>query len=184
MKRIIITILIWITLLLASFFIWRSGLTYGRFEGLGLLGLFIIALISGATLVLPGPSLIVVFIAGTIYNPFLVGVVMGLGSGLGELTGYIAGLSGKEILPKTDIVLRITKWMHQNGILTIFLLAAIPVGLIDVGGIVAGATRIPVWKFLAPCIAGKIIRFSIGALLGYAGIKLIWSFFQIYLHFS
>ena len=55
--------------------------------------------------------------------------------------------------------------MRRRGTLAIFLLAAIPNPIFDVGGMIAGALKMAWWKFLLACAAGKILRFAVA---GYA----------------
>ena len=61
-------------------------------EVLGYPGVFLISLVSNATVVLPAPGFIVTIVAGSIFNPILVAIAAAAGAALGELTGYLAGI--------------------------------------------------------------------------------------------
>lgn len=168
---------------------WRRWLTFGRVAAVlasvaitaaififadrirdlgqyGYPGVFVVSLVGNATLILPAPYYVVVGALGVALNPLLLGIVAGLGASLGELTGYLAGVGGRAVIENRATYERIERWMRKSGMLVIFLLAAIPNPVFDVGGISAGALRMPVWKFLLACWAGKTVRLTVLALLG------------------
>jgi uncharacterized membrane protein YdjX (TVP38/TMEM64 family) len=128
------------------------------FEAMGYAGAFFAMLGSNATLVLPAPGLVIVFALGSSLNPLVVGVCGAAGATLGELTGYMTGYSGLAALDQTRAARRIESWMNRNGVLTIFLLSIIPNPFFDIAGILAGAGRIPVWKFEIVAFGGKLIQ--------------------------
>jgi membrane protein YqaA with SNARE-associated domain len=137
-----------------------------EFAVYGYPGSFVISFIGNATLILPAPSFAVVFAVGGALNPLLVGVVAGLGATLGELTGYLAGVGGRYAIENRALFNRVERWMRKGGPLVIFILAVIPNPAFDVGGIVAGALKMPVWQFILAAWAGKTIRFTLLALSG------------------
>jgi membrane protein DedA with SNARE-associated domain len=110
---------------------------------------------------------------GTIFNPYLVGLAAGSGAALGEITGYLAGFSGQAVIENREWYDRITLWMKKYGDLTIFLLALIPNPFFDIGGMVAGALRMPLWRFLLWCWLGKVCKMIIFALAGAGLVKVI-----------
>lgn len=127
---------------------------------------FLLSLIGNASLILPAPSYVIVFAAGSALDPLLVGIVAGLGASLGELTGYLAGVSGKSVVENRPLFSRVRNAMEKSGVLVIFLLGVIPNPFFDIGGILAGVTRLAVWKFLLAAWAGKSIRLWIVAFSG------------------
>ena len=131
--------------------------------------LFLLTLLSSATIVLPSPALAAALQASKTLDPMLVGLVSGLAAGLGEATGYVAGRSGTEVARVRERPLgrRIEGYVRRWGILTVFVLAAIPLPLIDLAGITAGAMGLGFWRFEAACIAGKTLRFLLVAFLGH-----------------
>ncbi len=141
--------------------------------GLGYLAVFVVGLVSNATVILPIPGLAVSSLMGGVFNPWIVGLVAGIGQGLGELSGYMLGYSGQGLVEQRTAYEKITAWMERNGMLTIFVLALIPSPLFDLAGIAAGALRMPISKFLFSCISGKIVKNIIFALLGYLGVSFL-----------
>jgi uncharacterized membrane protein YdjX (TVP38/TMEM64 family) len=135
-------------------------------ESYGYAAVFLVGVVSNATLILPVPGLAVSSALGAVFNPFLVGVVGGVGQALGELTGYLAGYSGQTWIDENRTYDRLAKWTQRHGTLAVFLLGLIPNPLFDLGGIAAGALRMPLWKFLGSCVAGKVIKNILFALGG------------------
>ena len=124
-------------------------------------GIFLISLVSSATVFIPIPGIVVVCTAATTLNPVLLGVVSGAGATLGETTGYLAGYSGRGILKNDARYRRIQTWVQRRGWIVLFLFALVPNPLFDLAGLAAGVARIPLWQFYAAVGAGKVIR-SIG----------------------
>lgn len=139
---------------------------YARLGSYGYLGVFLLTLLPSATVVFPSPTLAVSWIAGGFLSPPLVGLAAGAGATLGELSGYLAGYGGSVIVSQTRSYERIRKAVNRYGWLAIAVLAFIPNPLFDLGGIAAGAARMPLERFLAACFAGKTLRFMLIAYLG------------------
>jgi membrane protein YqaA with SNARE-associated domain len=137
-----------------------------QFAVYGYPGVFFVSLLGNATIIVPAPSYAVVFAVGGALNPIAVGVAAGLGAALGEITGYLAGIGGRTVVEERDLYRRFESWMRRGGVLAIFLLALIPNPAFDVGGIVAGTIRMPVWAFVLAAWAGKSIRFTLLAFSG------------------
>lgn len=139
-----------------------------RLHTLGYLGIFLLMFISSATILLPIPGLVGVPLAGMFLNPLRVGIIGGIGSALGELSGYFAGCGGRVAIEKnkTEVYKTVKRWMRRNGFLTIFIFAAIPNPFFDVAGIAAGALDCPMWEFLLACLAGKVLKCVVLAYLG------------------
>ncbi|MBA3851517.1 MAG: VTT domain-containing protein [Chloroflexi bacterium] len=124
----------------------------------GLLALFLINALSSATLILPLPGLALTPLAATVADPLLVGIIAGSGQTVGELTGYLAGYSGRKALGMDARTQRMTNWMRRWGAALLFVLALIPNPFFDVAGIIAGATRMPLRLYLLAAGAGKILK--------------------------
>jgi membrane protein YqaA with SNARE-associated domain len=144
----------------------------------GYLGLFVISIIGNATLIIPAPVFVVACAAGVVYGPIGVGVVAGLGSALGELTGYMAGAGGKALIPQGRRYEQLRRFMQRHGMLAIFLLGAIPNPIFDVGGLIAGALRMKVWKFVLAAWVGKAIRLALTAWACQSGLPLLEQIFK------
>ncbi len=133
--------------------------TYGYF------GLFVIALISAASIVLPMPGAAAIASAGAfldpligIPTPILVGLVAGPAEAIGELTGYAAGYGGSVLFRERPFYPRVKAWMQRRGILTMFLLSTVPNPLVDVAGVAAGAVRMKLRHFFVGVLFGKIVK--------------------------
>ena len=135
-------------------------------ESLGYPGLFLLALISYATVLLPAPAALVVFSMGAHLPPLGVALAAGSGAVLGELTGYLAGFSGQAAIENTAAYQRMVGWMQRNGPLTVFALAAVPNPIVDLSGIAAGALRMPLPKFLLFCWLGQVLKMFVFASAG------------------
>jgi len=136
------------------------------FATLGYLGAFLVMLLSNATLVLPAPGLFIVFALGSTLNPILVGLCAAVGATIGETTGYVTGYSGLTLLEDTSVARTIKAWMQRNGVITILVLSAVPNPFFDIAGVIAGATRMPAWRFLSTALCGKTVQATAIALAG------------------
>lgn len=143
----------------------------------GYLGVFIISIIGNATIILPIPSILAAYLGGGILNPLLVGIIAAFGATIGELTGYLAGYGGREIVKDKLKLKKIEKWMEKYGLLTIFVLAVIPNPLFDLAGIASGMLKLPVWQFFIATFLGKTIKFLGFSYLGAGSFKLFEKIF-------
>jgi membrane protein YqaA with SNARE-associated domain len=136
-------------------------------EAWGYVGVFAITLLSAATLFLPAPGWASVIAMSAVLNPYLVGIAAGLGSGIGEITGYLAGDGAARVIVKNKRDYnKYKKMIKKYDIVAVFVLAFIPNPVFDVAGIAAGSAGIPLTRFLAACTAGRIVRYVLLAYLG------------------
>jgi uncharacterized membrane protein YdjX (TVP38/TMEM64 family) len=145
-----------------------------RIESYGYVGIFLISILANATVLIPAPGLVIVFTMGAKFSPFLVGVASGAGATLGELSGYLAGFSGQAIIEDQKRYDQMVGWMQKNGPLTIMILAFIPNPLFDLAGMVAGALKMPVYKFLFWALIGKFFKMLIFAYAGAGVLSAPW----------
>jgi uncharacterized membrane protein YdjX (TVP38/TMEM64 family) len=145
-----------------------------EFVAYGYPGVFLVALLANATVLLPAPGVAVVFAMGNVFNPFGVALAASTGGALGELSGYMAGFSGQAVIQRTRIYTRIDAWVKKYGCWAILVLAAIPNPFFDLAGIAAGALKIPLWRFLLFCWIGQLIKMLLFAFAGYY--SLTWLF--------
>ncbi len=139
----------------------------GGFEAYGYAGAFIISLLSSATIFFPAPGWAVVVIMSRSLNPYLLGLSAGIGSAIGELTGYIAGEGVREIVNShVKESARVEEVVKKYGTAGIFILAFVPNPLFDIAGIVAGGLKMPWWQYLIACAAGRVLRYILLAFLG------------------
>ena len=139
---------------------------YKAMGNYGYLGVFVVTLLATGAIVLPVPYLALILVAGSFLNPVLVALVAGVGAALGELTGYLVGYTGRSLIPKNRWYLMIERGMVRFAAPVIFVASVIPNPFFDAVGIVAGATRLPLWLFLLACFLGKTIRFLLLAFVG------------------
>ena len=149
-----------------------------EFAGFGYPGIFLIALLANATILLPAPGVAVIYAMGAIFNPFGVGLAAGLGGTIGELSGYLAGFSGQAVVERMDIYNRIKPWVDKYGGWAILVLSAIPNPFFDVAGIAAGMAKMPLQSFILFSGFGQLIKMTAFALAGHYSISLLSTFFE------
>jgi len=134
-------------------------------------GIFMIALLSNATVLLPAPGVAVVFAMGSIFPPAGIALAAGTGGAIGELSGYLAGFSGQAVVERSDIYNRILPWVQKYGPFAIAALAAIPNPFFDLAGIAAGMTKMSFQRFFVACWIGQTIKMLAFALAGAYSLK-------------
>ncbi len=170
-------IVLLLVLLIFYFFTRNPALFEDLVLSFGLLGLFIGSIIANASIILPLPIDIFVFLFGGenffelgFLNPLFLGLLIGFGSTIGEMSGYILGLLGIhsiEHLKKGELkkVMQVKEAIKHYGMLVIALGALTPFPF-DVIGIASGLIRYNVKKFFIACFAGKALRYTV---IAYAG---------------
>ncbi|MFH0884085.1 MAG: VTT domain-containing protein [Candidatus Micrarchaeota archaeon] len=135
--------------------------------GYGYLGAFLIALLSSATILFPAPGWAVVIAMSAALDPIILGVVVGIGSAIGEMTGYLAGEGVRDLMSsRIKESKRMEELVRKYDVAAIFVLAFIPNPLFDVAGVIAGSLKIAWWRYLLSCAAGRILRYILLAFLG------------------
>jgi membrane protein DedA with SNARE-associated domain len=150
------------------------------FAEFGYLGAFLIAFLCSATVILGVPTLPVMFALGGVLNPFYVGLAAGAGEAMGELIIYTAGRTGHAFFLKDrfieaqtnkearGIYPRLQRWIHAKGAWALFLASAVFNPFFSLISATAGATRFPVVRFLVVVWAGKTVKWTLVAIVGYA----------------
>jgi membrane protein YqaA with SNARE-associated domain len=135
------------------------------FKQFGLIGIFLASLLSHMTIV--GRDLFTpVFLqVTTAYNPFLLGLIAGIGGAMGEISAYVFGLGIGETLKKGNKPDTLSKWIDKYGLLAILFLAASPLPDAPII-LIAGSSRLSVVKVLLVEVIGKTFWYSIAALVG------------------
>ncbi|MGD9397547.1 MAG: VTT domain-containing protein [Candidatus Thorarchaeota archaeon] len=132
---------------------------------LGYLGAFIISTIGNATILFPFPYVGVAFILGGlkeevtmvfVFDPWLIGVISGLGAMLGEMTGYLIGYGGGKLIDEnqTSAFKRYVDSHPRATPFVVWLLAATPIPD-DVLVVPLGAARYSWWKVALAQLIGK-----------------------------
>lgn len=166
----IVRVLIFFLTIGVLFAVWNEREKLENLTHFGLLGIFLINLISSASVVFPLPGAASVFIGGSVWNPLSVGLASGIGASLGEVMGYLVGFGGRGLVFPSQIK---NKWwvtfkkiFHKHGFVTILVMAAIPLPIFDFVGILAGSLEYPLWKFYLATLIGRSIRNYIFAVAG------------------
>ncbi|MFQ3631614.1 VTT domain-containing protein [Roseiflexus sp.] len=139
-----------------------------RLGALGYLGVFLITLISNATIVVPIPYFGLVAALSPGLSVIGVGLAGALGSVLGESVSFFVGRSGRGVVEQT----RFYRWVQRQlehpwrAFFVLFALSAPPNPAFDVAGITAGAMGLPYWIFLGAVFLARLVRFGIIALFG------------------
>jgi membrane protein YqaA with SNARE-associated domain len=155
-------------------------------QNYGYLGAFLISLIGNATVLLfPAAVLPMLAAIGVVLypvtgpvGPVSVGLVGGVGAGIGEIVGYMAGYSGRGIAGNNKMYLKLVGWMRRWGALAIFITSLLPF-FFDLAGMVAGVLRFPLWKFLLVCWLGRTLNYvSVVLLVAVWGKEAVLRFFS------
>lgn len=141
-----------------------------RLAAYGYPGIFLLSLLSNATVVLPAPGVAFTFAMGAVLPPPLVALVAGSGAALGEITGYLAGFSGQGLTTDSPLYARLRTWTASYGGWAILVLALIPNPFFDVAGATAGLLRMRFSTFLGATWAGKVIKMLAFAYAGAASV--------------
>ena len=150
---------------------------FAMVEVFGYIGLFFASALGSATVILPMPLFALIFAAGAVLDPLLVGIIAGIGSAIGELIAYVVGYGGRKLFNKRkktkkskkgllQWIRRAEAWMHKRGgFVVIFLFALTPLPD-DVIGIICGSIKYDLKKFFIAVVIGKIL---LSLALAYAG---------------
>jgi len=135
----------------------------------GYLGIFLISLIGSMSIFIPIPSAVVIFALGglEIFDPFWIAVAAGLGSAIGEFSGYLIGMGSRKVInekykKKIDFVVKLFK---KYGSIAIFLFAFSPLPD-DLLFIPLGLMRYSLVRAFIPALIGK---FTSNLVIAYSG---------------
>lgn len=117
---------------------------------------FIINGLSSASVLIPGPGFPAVMMMAKELDPVLLGIAAGMGGTIGELTGYWLGAQGRETMQGNRFYDFILRAMQKLGGVIIFIFALLPMLPVDAAGVLAGASRYPLHKFLFYLALGKV----------------------------
>ena len=166
----VLILLLIIAIVVGVFFFYRNyPEQVSELKNYGYPGIFLISLILNATIIFPVGNVIVIATLGAaLPSAPLVGLIGGAGAAIGEMTGYMAGYSGRTIVSRQKTYIRLERWVKKWGVLAVFVLSVVPF-FFDLAGIAAGALRLPVWKFWIACWLGRTILYIIIARVGTLG---------------
>jgi len=156
-------------------------ISVGKFATTAYLVVFGTTLACNASIIVPvAIHTAIMMAAASIWNPILIAFIASVAGTLGEITGYYAGRLGKRIIitESTPGYSRIAGWMNKYGPWAIFLLSFQPVLPFDIAGLIAGASKTPLWKFLLPCWAGKFPKYILFCYFGFGVFRFLPLWFQ------
>jgi uncharacterized membrane protein YdjX (TVP38/TMEM64 family) len=167
---------------LLQYILARFDITGERLATTAYLVVFVTTLVSNASIIIPVPLFVGIMItaAGLMaevspWGPVLIALTASSAGALGEISGYYAGYLGKKIIvtEATPGYEKLVAWMKRHGPLAIFLLSLQPILPFDIAGLISGASRIPLWKFVLPCWAGKFPKYLLGCYFGATFLSLL-----------
>ena len=148
--------------------------TYGYF------GIFLISLIGAMSIFFPIPYTVVIFALGERFEPLWIAVAAGIGSAIGEFSGYLLGVGGRKVISdkykkKMDFLVKV---FNKYGAITIFLFALTPLPD-DLLFIPMGVMRYSIVKAFIPALIGKFCMNLIVAYSGRFSIQIIRDIFGV-----
>ena len=156
---------------------------------LGYPGTFLVSLIGSAMVVIEVPFAVVPFLLGGLregvtgpflFDPWMIGIISGIGATLGDMTSYVLGYAGRRIIDESSTS-GFNKFITEHPRATpfaIFILASTPLPL-DPAVVALGIGKYSWWKLFSSCLIGEIAflvgvawagRFSLDWFLGVLGI--------------
>jgi uncharacterized membrane protein YdjX (TVP38/TMEM64 family) len=142
--------------------------------------IFIVTMLSSATILVPAPGIAFVLAAATVWDPTFIAIAAGTGDAVGEMTAYWVGYVGERIIVDEHIPAyqKAVTWMNRYGEWTVFGDALVPIIPFDLVGMAAGALKLRWWVCLLATLAGKLPRAFIVAYMGHQIPLLIhpWTF--------
>ncbi len=144
----------------------------------GYLGVFIISFIGSVSVVFPVPYTIVIYLLGAVLNPVFIAISSGLGSAIGEFSGYALGYYGRAVVSeeRRRKMEYMVKLFDRYGPAAIFFFALTPLPD-DLLFIPLGVMHYPFWKAFIPALLGKTVMSFILAYAGQQSIAIIETLF-------
>ena len=118
---------------------------------------FLVQATSAASIIVPVPGIAALVVMSQELDLVMLAAAGAAGGAIGELLGYWLGSKGHGPLARTRMYSKLEVAMRRWGGAVVFLFAAVPVLPMDAAGIVAGATRYPIARYLVAMFAGKLL---------------------------
>ena len=150
------------------------ALQYGYF------GIFLISLIGALSIFFPIPYTVIIFTLGGTFEPLWIAVAAGIGSAMGEFSGYLIGFGGRRAISekykkKMEFLMKL---FDRFGPIVIFLFALTPLPD-DLLFIPLGVIRYSIARAFIPALIGKICMNFIVAYSGRFSIRIIRDIFGV-----
>jgi membrane protein YqaA with SNARE-associated domain len=148
----------------------------------GYLGIFLISLFGAMSIFVPIPYTVVIFILGGLqsFDPLLIAGAAGIGSAIGEFSGYLVGAGGRKVISdkykkKMDFL---TKLFKKYGSIAIFVFALTPLPD-DLLFIPLGIMRYSLLRAFVPALLGKFFSSLIIAYSGRLSLEIVNNIFGV-----
>ena len=150
------------------------ALQYGYF------GIFLISLVGALSIIFPIPYTVIIFTLGGTFEPLWIALAAGMGSAVGEFSGYLIGFGGRRVISekykkKMEFLMRL---FDRFGPIMIFLFALTPLPD-DLLFIPLGVIRYSLARAFIPALIGKICMNFIVAYSGRFSIQIIRDIFGV-----
>ena len=157
---------------LAQFFEWIADAAVF----LGYPGTFLASLLGSASVVIEVPFAGVPFVLSGLreglsgpflFDPWLIGILSGVGATIGDMTSYLLGYAGRRLVDESNSK-GFSTFIEEHPRATplaVFVLAATPLPL-DPAVVALGVARYSWWKLFLPCLIGEIIFLTLVSLAG------------------
>lgn len=179
--RACISILIVVSVaIISGIVLWKTMIDEANLGELGLVGVFLSAIFSHMTIIARDFFMPLFLTLTNVYNPILIGVVTGWGGAIGDVTAYFLGWGVSEAVIEDYKEDRLSRWIKKYGLWAILLFSITPLPDTPIV-ILAGSNRFSFKKLLIAQGVGKMVLYSLGAIIG--GLlytELIISFGKIY----
>ncbi len=153
----------------AGAFAWYYRASLADLINFGYPGLFVLMILSAsAYFPVPGPP--TVALAGALLNPWLVGLVAGLGNSVGEMSSFLLGKGAGETLHEVRqraLFVTVERWLRQRGFITVLVLAAVPNPVFHAVTLTSAGMGFPARRFWLACAIGNVIKYTVLALTGW-----------------
>jgi len=174
-----VSLLITIALCIAVVYYWDNVRGVERW---GYLGIVIINIFAGATMIVPVPAIPIVFTMGSILEPWMVGACAGFGEAIGAIFIYLQGYGGRSLAPGAAgnrYLARLIGWVERRGTIAIFTMSSVFDPFFYPVTVAIGMLKFQLWKFFLATWAGKTVKGMIVSYLGYLGLGSILRAFGI-----
>ncbi|TFG33990.1 hypothetical protein EU527_05545 [Candidatus Thorarchaeota archaeon] len=152
-----------ITSPLSQFFEWMAEIAII----LGYWGTFLACLLGSASVIVEVPFAGIPFVLGGLrdsltgpflFNPWIIGIISGIGATIGDMTSYALGYFGRRFADEANSsgFSRFIDHHPRATPLAVFILASTPMPL-DPAVVALGIARYQWWKLFVPCLVGEII---------------------------
>ena len=131
----------------------------------GLAGVFVLYIVGTMTILIPVPIDPILIVIARIYPPELIALIAGIGASIGEMSAYLAGYLGHELIDGHEFT-KAKEYFKKYGFFFIFTIAVLPAIPFDIVGLLGGYMKLPFFPFLGATMAGKVVKYYMIAKTG------------------